>query len=79
MYWVVFWGRRSPSRLIRERLAYCCSEKTYCTDKAKKRLWYMPWRNVDEGVRSGLERALKHGAEAGVDKKNVCEILGVGE
>ena len=52
MYWVVLRGRRIPSRLIREKLAYCCYEKTYCIDKAKESLWYMPWKNKDEG---GLE------------------------
>ncbi|KAI9778059.1 MAG: erg26, C-3 sterol dehydrogenase, partial [Peltula sp. TS41687] len=60
--WLTSCGRRRPKRLVRHMLEYGCVTKTFSIDKAKERLRYVPRVSIDEGIRKGVEWALKERA-----------------
>ncbi|KAI9792803.1 MAG: erg26, C-3 sterol dehydrogenase [Peltula sp. TS41687] len=69
--WLTSCGRRRPKRLVRHMLEYGCVTKTFSIDKAKERLGYVPRVSIDEGIRKGVEWALRERAleSAGQGKK----------
>lgn len=58
--WAVSFGGKKPALLNRQRVEYSVFEHTYCIDKAKERLGYIPATSLEEGVRKGVEWALEN-------------------
>lgn len=55
--WIV-WGMsfgRQKSTMTRGGIQYSCLTRTYCVDKARKRLGYRPDVSIEEGIRRGAE------------------------
>lgn len=57
--WAISLGTKRPQTFSRQAVEYCCLTRTYCIDKAKKRLGYAARDNVEEGVRQAVAWALK--------------------
>ena len=49
MFWILFWGRKQPN-LTRTKIKYSTMNRTYCIDKAKKRLGYQPTVSIEDGI-----------------------------
>ena len=58
--WLASVGKTKPTLLNRQRMEYSVLEHTICVDKAKERLGYEPVVGWEEGVRKGVEWALKN-------------------
>ena len=59
IYWVVFWGQRRPRQLQYQKIEFLVKKRSWSVEKAKKRLGYRPKFSTDEGVKRGVEWALK--------------------
>ncbi|MCJ1427687.1 hypothetical protein MMC29_005592, partial [Sticta canariensis] len=57
--WAISLGTKRPQTFSRQAVEYCCLTRTYCIDKAKKRLGYAARDNVEEGVRQAVAWVLK--------------------
>lgn len=57
--WALSLGTKRPQTFSRQAVEYCCLTRTYCIDKAKKRLGYVARDNVEEGVRQAVAWVLK--------------------
>ncbi|MCJ1434437.1 hypothetical protein MMC27_003805 [Xylographa pallens] len=57
--WAASLGKKRPELLNVQRVEYSCFEHTYCVEKAKVLLGYKPEASVEQGVRTGVEYALK--------------------
>lgn len=57
--WALSLGTKRPQTFTRQAVEYCCLTRTYCIDKAKKRLGYVARDNVEEGVRQAVAWVLK--------------------
>lgn len=61
LFWILTLGKKSPpSSFRRDILKYAVTNRTYCIEKAKDRLGYMPLVGPDEGIRRGVEWFLEH-------------------
>ena len=49
IFWILFWGRKEPN-LTRRKINYSTMNRTYCIDKAKKRLGYQPSVSIEDGI-----------------------------
>lgn len=57
--WALSLGTKRPQTFSRQAVEYCCLTRTYCIEKAKKRLGYVARDNVEEGVRQAVAWVLK--------------------
>lgn len=49
IFWILFWGRKEPS-LTRRKINFSTMNRTYCIDKARKRLGYKPLVNMEDSI-----------------------------
>ncbi|MCJ1346005.1 erg26, C-3 sterol dehydrogenase [Peltigera leucophlebia] len=49
IFWILFWGRKEPS-LTRRKIKFSTMNRTYCIDKAEKRLGYKPLVNMEDSI-----------------------------
>lgn len=49
IFWIIFWGRKEPS-LTRRKINFSTMNRTYCIDKARKRLGYKPLVNMEDSI-----------------------------
>lgn len=69
VFWLLFGARKKPN-FTPAKVRYATLTRTFCIDKAKKRLGYRPLVSIDEGIRRGVEWALKEKeAKATADEK----------
>ncbi len=54
IYWLVFWGKKTPA-LKRKGVIYSCMTRTYDITKAKRRLGYQPKVGMDEGIKRSVQ------------------------
>ena len=54
IFWVVFLGAREPS-LTRKKIKFSAMTRTYCIEKAKRRLGYEPITDMRAGIKKGVE------------------------
>lgn len=57
--WALSLGTKRPQTFSRQAVEYCCLTRTYCIDKAKKRLGYVARDEVEEGVKQAVAWVLK--------------------
>ncbi|MCJ1358931.1 MAG: erg26, C-3 sterol dehydrogenase [Icmadophila ericetorum] len=60
VYWIVFFGTKQPT-LTRQKAKFVMMERTYCIDKAKERLGYVPRVSLEEGARRAVRSAREKG------------------
>lgn len=54
-------GQKLPPKTLRRDVPqYAISNRTFCVDKAKERLGYKPLIDTNEGIKRGVEWALKN-------------------
>lgn len=63
VYRLASFGQKQPEVFNRQMVQYCCFPRTYCIDKAKERLKYRPYTNIDDGIKKGVQWARKEMAE----------------
>ena len=54
IFWVLFWGKREPS-LTRKKIKFSAMTRTYCVEKAKRRLGYKPIVDMRTGISKGVK------------------------
>jgi len=69
--WAVSFGRKGAKIYTRQRVEWCCLNRTFCIDKAKGKLGYVPVSNTDEGIRTAVEWALEERAIRVADGKEL--------
>ena len=63
LFWIFTLGQKlAPKTMRRDVLAYSITNKTFCIEKAKKRLGYRPLVDTNEGIKRGVEWALQNQA-----------------
>ena len=70
VFWILTQGQKQPTKFTRQKMEYCCFERTYCIDKAKERLGYVPLISTDEGIRRAVKWTLEQGRAEG-NKKDI--------
>lgn len=53
VFWILFWGRRSPN-FTRQKVKFTCMTRTYSINKIKTRLGYQPLWSMNEGIKRGV-------------------------
>lgn len=54
IFWLVFWGTKEP-KLTRRKVKHTCMNRTFCIDKARSRLGYVPKVSMKEGIEKGVK------------------------
>ena len=67
--WAVSFGRKRAKIYTRQRVEWCCLNRTFCIDKAKDMLGYIPVSNTDEAIRKAVAWALEDRAARVADGK----------
>lgn len=67
LFWICTLGQKLPPKTMRrDVLRYAITNRTFCIEKAKGRLGYKPVFDTDEGVKRGVEWALRNQAHQDV-------------
>ncbi|KAL8767771.1 MAG: hypothetical protein Q9194_005892 [Teloschistes cf. exilis] len=53
IYWLLFWGSKTPV-CSRQKVNFTCMNRTFSIAKIKKRLGYQPRWSIEEGVKRGV-------------------------
>lgn len=54
IFWIFTWGYKEPS-MTRNKIKFSTMNRTFCIDKAKKRLGYQPLVNLDDGITRSVQ------------------------
>ena len=61
LFCIFTFGKKRPSQLGRQQVEYSCFTHTYCIDKAKERLGYVPVSDFDEVISKAVDWSLNEG------------------
>ena len=62
IYWLATLGMREPRTFTRQKIQHSCLTHTYCIDKARERLGYVPVGDQDEEIKKAARWALEEQA-----------------
>ena len=72
-YWIFTLGQKRPLTFRRAILATVCVERTFCIEKARERLGYVPLDNMEDSIKRGVLYWEKQEAEEELRKREGCK------